>query len=163
MNLFYFDTSALIKRYHEEKGTDNINFLMNAIAEGIIKAVISTLAISESISTINRKKNQGFIDTKIFAGIISAFCEDMNYFEMLQVNDQKIISSVAYIIKYNLNSADALQLVCAVESKTNFKLKNRYFFVCCDKRLLAAAKKEKLNTINLESISKVALKRLLTG
>ena len=48
MKYFFCDTSAIVKRYHEEKGTDYIDRLF----EGGDKIVISVLTIIETVSAI---------------------------------------------------------------------------------------------------------------
>ncbi len=55
MKYFFCDTSAIVKRYHEEKGTDYIDRLF----EGGDKIVISVLTIIETVSAFKKKKNEG--------------------------------------------------------------------------------------------------------
>ena len=50
MNHYYLDTSALIKRYHNEDGTDVMNALMEAIISEKARGVISSFVMPETIS-----------------------------------------------------------------------------------------------------------------
>lgn len=161
MSNFYLDTSALIKHYHEEAGTDAMNFLLNAIISGKATGIISSLVLPETISSINRKKNEGFIEKSNFEKILSVFYEELKYFKILPIDEQKIISAVSLILKHNLNSADALHLTSALSEKHLITPGEDYFFVCCDKRLLIAAKKEKLKTLNPEEIGEKQYNKLL--
>jgi predicted nucleic acid-binding protein len=54
---FYIDTSALVKRYHDEIGTEAVNILVDAIVSGRANGLILSLALTETISTLNRKMN----------------------------------------------------------------------------------------------------------
>ncbi|RLC11637.1 MAG: hypothetical protein DRI57_18650 [Deltaproteobacteria bacterium] len=60
---FFFDTSALIKLYHEENGTDQLSDLISS-ENPII--VISDLTMVEMISALAKKVRTGEIDERIF-------------------------------------------------------------------------------------------------
>jgi uncharacterized protein len=156
MTRFYMDTSALIKHYHEEVGTDAVNRLLSAVLSEKAQGLVSSLALPETISTLNHKKNNRLITQKKFDEIISIFYEEMKYFNIISAADQFIVSSIPYILKHNLNSADAIHLTTALSEYTLSKATGAFYFVCCDKRLLSAAKQEKLKTINPETIRDVA-------
>lgn len=59
MNFFYWDASALVKRYAPEIGTPLVNYLFSKVAVDRMKCL--TLAIGEVISVFVRKKNAGVI------------------------------------------------------------------------------------------------------
>jgi uncharacterized protein len=160
MNVFYLDTSALVKRYHEENGTIPVNRLLDSIISGASKGVISSLALLETLSAINRKRSEGMIDRSGFEKIVSVFYEELHHLKILSIDDRKIASSIPYIMKYNLNSADSLHLTTALSEKPLMGKNDRYFFVCCDNRLLKAARKEKLKTVNPETITEPVIGKL---
>ena len=53
--LLFFDTSALVKRYYEETGTDTVDELI----EDNRTVVITSLTIIETVSAFRRKYNRG--------------------------------------------------------------------------------------------------------
>jgi predicted nucleic acid-binding protein len=147
---FYVDTSALVKRYHDEIGTDVVNVLVDAIASGRANGVILSLALTETISTLHRKMNERVLDKGLFDKLITVLYEELQHFTILSLDDRKVVSSITYIMQYSLNSADALHLTAAVMARQSMAAKDDYVFVSCDKRLLTAAKKEKLSILNPE-------------
>ena len=54
MALLFFDTSALVKRYYEEPGTETVDTLI----EGDKTIVISSLSVVETVSAFRRKYNR---------------------------------------------------------------------------------------------------------
>ncbi len=58
MKFYFFDTSALVKRYHSEKGTENIDKIF---IEDDRAVIISSLSITEIVSAMNRKKEEKVI------------------------------------------------------------------------------------------------------
>lgn len=61
MNFYFLDTSALIKRYHTEKGTSEIDRIFSEDDKAI---VISSICITEMVSALNRKKEEKIISKK---------------------------------------------------------------------------------------------------
>ena len=57
----YFDTSALVKIYHQEAGSETVKALYHSTTDQI---VISNLAIPETFSTFQRKRRDGLISKK---------------------------------------------------------------------------------------------------
>lgn len=53
MELLFFDTSALVKRYYEESGTDVVDELIEDERE----VIISSLPVLETISAFKRRAN----------------------------------------------------------------------------------------------------------
>lgn len=55
MSTYFFDTSALVKRYHDEVGTEEVDALIDDPENDI---VVSSLLIIESLSAFRRKYNR---------------------------------------------------------------------------------------------------------
>lgn len=150
MKRFYIDTSALVKRYHDEMGTKVVNILVDAIVSGRANGLILSLALTETISTLNRKMNERVLDKGLFDKLIAVLYDELQHFTILSLDDRTVVSSITYIMQYGLNSADALHLTAAVMARQSIDAKDDYVFVSCDKRLVAAAKKENLSILNPE-------------
>jgi len=112
---FFIDTSALIKLYHEEKGTDRLTRLI--ISENPV-IVISDLTVIEMISALAKKVRTGEIDEHIFNEAVLNFENDVSIFEVTDINE-KIKRRASYLLKTvgthkGLKSLDSLQLASAL-------------------------------------------------
>lgn len=67
--LVFFDTSALVKRYYEEPGTDTVDELV----ENNRRVVITSLTIIETASAFRRKHNRGEIQENDVNSLLAAF------------------------------------------------------------------------------------------
>lgn len=143
MRYYFIDTSALVKRYHQEKGTEKIDEIFES-KEKII--FISNLAVSEFTSAINRKKFEGEITESDLNLVLSRFFTDvMEILTIVGVTDSHVISSSDLILEYNLKALDSLQLATAVRLKELDAI-----FISADEKLCEAARKEGLNVVNPE-------------
>jgi PIN domain nuclease of toxin-antitoxin system len=73
MKFYFFDTSALIKRYHAEKGTESIDRIFSEEDKAI---VISSICITEMVSAMNRKKEDKTISKNDLDAALSRFFQD---------------------------------------------------------------------------------------
>ena len=78
MTFYFFDTSALVKRYHQEIGSEQVNAIFDD-QDNIL--IISELALVELASALRRKQNQGEITIQAlndtlahFAHIVASVC-----------------------------------------------------------------------------------------
>lgn len=80
----------------------------------------------------------------------------MNYFYIL------IISSFGFILKHDINSADALHIASVTRIKDIAKsFKNDIILVASDKRLIRAAKSEEIGVIDPEVEGREKIRELL--
>lgn len=143
MDYYLFDTSALVKRYHQEIGTENVDEIFDAEERMII---ISNLSVSEFVSAINRKKIENAITEEDLNLVLSRFFTDiMEDFTIVGIADSHITSSVELILEHNLKALDSLQLSTALElSELDIT------FVGADEKLCETAEKEGLKVVNPE-------------
>ncbi len=118
---YYFDTSALIKLYHEETGTDNITDMINSENPDI---VISDLTTIEMVSALAKKVRMKDIDEDIFKEVVLAFEDDIRFFDVVEIDETIKVRAVELLksigLKRGLNTLDALQLsyaLCASENE----------------------------------------------
>lgn len=143
MTLYFFDTSALVKRYHIETGSNRVDQLL-ADPEGAF--VIANLTISELTSVFVRKYNEGIINRKVLADTLSTFSRDLIAdFWILDLERSHIHMSMELIIKHNLRTLDSLQLAVLLSLQDL-----RPLFVSTDPKLNAAAQKEGMEVIDPE-------------
>jgi len=143
MKFYFLDTSALVKRYHSEKGTDRIDKIFSQDDRAI---VISNISITEMVSALNRKKEDKIISKEDLDIALSKFFHDaIKDFLVLELDGEHIKGSITLVLKRNVRTLDALQLAVALSLK-----ELKVAFVCADKKLVSVAEKEGLQTINPE-------------
>ncbi|VVB87541.1 PIN domain protein [uncultured archaeon] len=144
MKFYFFDTSALVKRYHSEKGTREVDRIF---AEDDSAIVISNISITEMVSALNRKKEEKVIMKKDLDMALSKFFHDViKDFLVLELNEDHIKESIVLVLKRNLRALDSLQLSVALDLK-----ELKVIFVSADKKLVSIAEKEGLEAINPET------------
>ena len=70
---YYVDSSALLKLYHQERGTENVR----AMYRGSDTIYISELARLELMSSAARQRRSGHIDAVFFESLVARFSEDV--------------------------------------------------------------------------------------
>jgi uncharacterized protein len=142
---FFFDTSVLIKLYHEENGT---TFLDQLLIEQQPIIVISDLSIIEMISALARKVRTQDVTPEMFEQVVTAFEKDVPAFERLSLNRDVQNRAIALLKKYGLQQGlrtlDALQLASALIGNEKAPLDK---FIAADKTLVNVAKKEALSAL----------------
>ncbi|MBI4688788.1 MAG: type II toxin-antitoxin system VapC family toxin [Nitrospirae bacterium] len=107
MPLYFFDTSALVKRYHVESGSEKVDEIFKD-PDGIL--VIASITIAEFVSAFARKLNEGIISEDDLRICLSEFSKDIiSSFWIIDLERSHINKSVSLIIKHNLRTLDSLQ------------------------------------------------------
>jgi len=148
---FFLDTSAVVKIYHEEKGTEKFTQHLGGISEELFLTT-SDITKIELHSTLMKKYREKEIDDKSLAEVFQLFDKDFQKYNIIVVDD--IIKNIALSmldnlgIKYSLRTLDSLQLASAIFSNNYSKID---YFVSSDKKLLNVAK-EFFKIINPEEL-----------
>ena len=112
MKFYFLDTSALVKRYHSEKGTDKIDQIFSEDDRAI---VISNITLTEMVSAINRKKEDKIISKEDQDIALSKFFHDaIKDFLVIELDGEHIKGSIMLVLKRNIRTLDSLQLAVAV-------------------------------------------------
>lgn len=163
MNHFYWDASAVVKRYAPEIGTPLVNRLFSNIA--LDRMMCLALGIGEVISAFVRKKNAGLITEAAFVQAMTDFraeVVDSVSFKLVAVDDALIFASHLLIEKHSINATDALVLRSALDAAALLQQAgNDVVLVTSDTRLLNAAQAEGLKTFNPETDSQMQLDMLI--
>lgn len=138
MTLF-FDTSALIKKYIFEAGSDMVDDLMNK-ADSII---VSSITEIETYSTFKRLLVEKAISESDYRVLLNEFDIDYPYFTHISFDTLVSANAKILIEKYQLKSLDSIQLGTALLLKDEID-----YFVACDTKLISSGKKEGLKIIN---------------
>lgn len=162
MKYFYIDACALVKRYHKEKGTDQVDVLFDTLIGRKPKCLItSIISIPETIATLNRKKNEGKIKYSQLKEILANLINEVDMLDTITVDEERILGSIPLITKHNLNSVDALHLSAIKEAGEIAKyVEGTVIIVTSDKRLLKVSENEGFKTLNPEEVDLITIKGL---
>jgi hypothetical protein len=138
MNLFC-DTSALIKKYIAETGSDTFEKILRK-AETVLVSAITEI---ETISTFKRLLMEKAIDEHEYNIVCNDFEIDYQYFTVISFDGEIAKNAIRAIDTYQLKTLDSIQLGTAMYLKDDID-----YFVVCDEKLIKAATKENIKTIN---------------
>ncbi len=142
MALYYLETSALVKLYVRESGTERL-LRLTARASNHRFAVL-TLARVEMHSAVRRRQRDGDIDGPVAERLLSQFEQHLESRFIKQVlNDSLIDLATSFVNRHALRAYDAVQLAGCLMLKENSAI-DEPNFVCSDQRLLQAAESEGL-------------------
>ena len=140
MALYYLETSALVKLYIRELGTERLLNLA-ARSSGNQFAILS-LAQAELRSAVRKRERTGEIPTSIAIQLLLAFRRHLETRFITQGVTDLVVDLACEVIDRNaLRAFDALQLAGYLALKGSSGT-DQPFFVCADRELLEAARRE---------------------
>lgn len=144
MSLYFLDTSALVKLYVQEPGTDR---LLPLVGNRQNRFAVLTISVVEVRSAIRRRQRAGDIDNQTATAILESLKSHLETrFIRQAINDTVIDAALELIDRHALRAYDAVQLagcivLCAIAA-------GAFTFVCSDRRLLEAASFEQLKVLD---------------
>lgn len=148
MALYYLETSALVKLYVREPGTDRLLGLAASTAEN--RLVVLAVSPVEVRSAIRRRERAGDLDSKIAALVLDHLQQHLQSRFVRQALSDAILDGAAEMIdRYALRAYDAIQLAGCVALRGTAR-SDALTFVCADRQLLSAARSELLTLLNPE-------------
>ncbi len=153
MYYFYFDASALVKRYTNEIGSDAIDFIFENVELQQLRSLL--FGAIEVFWILVRKRNDGRITHGQFshatANLENEVIDTRSDFKTLSVSDSLVLTSIPLIDSHSLNSVDAVVLCSAKRIAADLeKTDDTLVLIASDKRLLKAAQQEGLLVFNPE-------------
>ena len=140
MNHYFIDTSALVKRYLVEKGSQWVN---NLIVNPEPRIYISRLTETEVSAALTRR-----LEPENAKRVIGDFDQDLNNTYTAVTNTDTMINDAVRLARsQRLRGCDSLQLATALEIA---KDEPSLIFICSDIDLLTAATAKGLQTENPE-------------
>jgi predicted nucleic acid-binding protein len=139
--ILYLDTSALVKRYFEEKySTEVVTAWKSALAIST-----SEIAYAEMVAAVYRKAAEARVKKSLIQKIMGAFQEDWSSFVIVEVDNRlnEMIHNV--IANHKLRGFDAIHLASALA--VGSAITDDFLFACYDEQLRQAAQAEGLNTM----------------
>ena len=141
MEYLFFDTSALVKRYHGEEGSKKVDEM---IEDGESHVVITSLSVIEAISAFRRKYNREEITEDRMNQTLSVFFEEaLEDFLIIPLEESLTEHSFDLILAEDLRTLDSLQLSAALMVK-----QENVRFVSADEKLNSVAEDRGLEVFN---------------
>lgn len=141
--VYFFDTSALFKRYVDEAGSAMINQLFTSGAD----CFISLATLTEVIANLRRLVDvDGLLTEEEFSLVKGTFLGEIgnSTIQTVDITPSIILSSLEICSQKYTTPLDSIQLASALS------LNEGVVFVCSDKKLLQMAAQWGLNTLNPE-------------
>lgn len=144
MKRYFFDTSALVKIYHREAGSEYCLELYSNQSH----LIISELARVELHLAVYRKQREKDLNAKALKAVLQRFVFDSEErYEVLQIGslvyDDACSLLSKYAVVYGLRTLDSLQLATFL----NYCEREKDSFVCADKKLSAVVECEGIRAI----------------
>ena len=144
---YFFDTSAVVKFYHKEKGTE---WVESVFGDGDSTIVLSELATVEFHSAIAKKIRTNEITEDAGRQALRNFRKDCTERFIIVPIDSKIIRKAKELIDrhgrtFSLRTLDALQLAACQQ-----EVAEEVCFVCADINLITVCKEEAIQVANPE-------------
>ena len=141
--MLFFDTSALVKRYADEQGTEAVDRLIETSEHSI---VITSLSVIEIASAFRRKSNRGELSEGKRDGLLASFFEDaIERFTVVPIDESIFETAFDLVLEDDLRTLDSLQLAAPL----TVPMPNPDItFVCADETLVDAADQHGLSTNN---------------
>lgn len=143
MNLYFFDSRALVKRYVHEIGSRWVQTITAPPTSNLL--LVSRITRVEVLSALARLQRDGNIDPSKMTTTLNLFQYDWTYEYQVIELDQHITELTGQLVqRYPLRAYDSVQLASALSLHPFFSRIDPqiYKFVCADDRLLTVAQAE---------------------
>ena len=145
--LYYADSSALIKRHVPETGSAWIKQEFSRSSGNDV--IASKLSIAEVLSGLNRRKREASISAADYATFSKDFTAVSRFqYRMMDLTDAILLEAQRLLETHPLRAGDAIQLASALLTNAQLQSANlpALIFLASDTRLLTAANSEGLQT-----------------
>jgi uncharacterized protein len=148
MSIFFLDSSALVKRYVPETGTNWILSLSSTTSGNNI--FISQITPVELISALARQYHDKEIKLPIFQAFRQLLMlHTQNQYQVLTLSNSIVLKAFDLHETHRLRAYDSIQLATAIELQARLSTGGRTLdFISADVRLLQAASSGGLSTDN---------------
>ncbi|MGA2386693.1 MAG: type II toxin-antitoxin system VapC family toxin [Candidatus Bathyarchaeia archaeon] len=145
---FYLDTSAMLKHYVTEPGTEIMDTIYDKAETGDLSITISLWNIGEFLGALDQKRRRGWLSEKEFERLEKNFADELLKFirlksiEIIPVQTQILTETWNVLMNYHLYEADALQIATCIESKNDA-------LISSDEKLVDASRKNGLKALHI--------------
>lgn len=146
MALLYLDTSALVKLYVQEAGTEAMLTLAHPDANN--QLAILSLTRLEFRAAVRRRAKLGDLEPLVADSLILSFSQHLaSVFQVQPINDAVVEEAAGAIDRYGIRAYDAVQLGGCLVLRSTVGKDREFHFVCADQELLSAARADGIAVI----------------
>jgi predicted nucleic acid-binding protein len=149
VSVAYFDTSALLKRYVTEAGTEWVKSLLASLDAPVV--LTSRLAVVEAACACARRAREGNLPPEALDNLLRLFEYDVAYrYHILELSPATIDAARDLALQYPLRAYDAVHLATAWLANQELVRTDKppLTVVCADDRLVGIASATGLLTDN---------------
>jgi predicted nucleic acid-binding protein len=150
MSYCFLDTSALVKRYMQEKGSDWVIHLTDPSNENSI--ILADITIVEATAAIaaRHRASRGISLAERDAIVALLIYHRLNEYQLVPFNHEILDLAVQLTQNHRLRGCDAVQLATALHTHRTLVAigLDGLSFIAADNDLVAAAKAENMQAIN---------------
>lgn len=144
--MIYVDSSAIVKRYYDEPGSERLRARWSA-AERVFT---SRVAYAEVHAALARKRRDGELSLKAFTTAATAFEVEWSAYDQVLVDEATLATVRRLVRRYPLRGFDAIHLGAALWLREWLAMSIEFWV--SDERLEAAARRERLTVVNPERV-----------
>ncbi len=123
MSVLFLDSSALVKRYIAETGSDTVSALLSPQAGNVV--FISVISGVEVVAALTRRQRIGDVTQQQAASVISAFVDDWSeVYELIMADRPTIRRAMDLAQRHALRAYDAVQLASALAVHAHLVARN---------------------------------------
>ena len=140
MSLAYFDTSALVKNYVQEAGSNRVRKLLRE--HEFLSSAITPI---ELLSALGRRQRQGDINRSAYNSIIVRVKQDRLFWRLVESAPPVLAQAEEIVTNHSVSTLDAIHLASVLVIQES--LGARVPFISADERQVAAARECQLDTV----------------
>lgn len=147
--LVYLDSSAIVKRYINEAGTETMDLVFEDAKAGCIKIFFSIWNVGEVLGIFDRYKRRKLINGGEFKGVVGKFTNEftklakLRYLDVVPLYTSIIVDAIKIVLESHVYVADAIQIISSKNS-------NCEIFLTADWKLVKVARSIGLNAFDVE-------------
>ena len=144
---YFFDSSALLKLYVEERGSAQVEEIVDSQPVGALS--ISRLASLELNSALVRRRRAGDYSDEALTAALALFEEDVERrFRIIELGGATMLRAITLVHRHALRAADAIQLACGLMARAEKVADGDLILVSSDRELNEAARAEKMDVLD---------------
>jgi predicted nucleic acid-binding protein len=138
--MYYWDTSALVKQFIEEVGTEEVLVLR---ADTPPHAT-ATIAYTETFSAFRRRVRETVLKESQYHEVVRRFLQEWPAYVRINLDESILVRSRALLERHPLRTLDAIHLASAIQLQNH--LDEPSVLISADSQLLKAGRAEHLET-----------------
>jgi len=145
--IYFLDTSALLKRYVAEEGSEYIRRRLGLPHLSFHQSFLTPLEVT---SALYRQHRAGLLSAEELTQVLNAYTvHTREQYATIPHSNHLMSQAAALIVRHPLRTLDAIQLAAALSLRTSLPGDAPPFtFLSADDRLVAVARREHLLTDN---------------